>query len=127
MFNESNFIVRASGRREKSYYIDYLGVYKVTEISKDTGIEAPALTEKYLSNGADYDKELDIFYFDSIDSAKKTISDILKGIKIEKRGKIVFLTDAEIEYIRQALINEGVNVLHLKNKVKDTILKKLNV
>ncbi len=42
------------------------------------------------------------------------------------RGKSIYLTDAEIEYIRRSLINEGANNFYQKNSIKDEILKKLN-
>lgn len=126
MISESNFIVRISGRKEKSYYIDYMGVYKITEIAKITGVEAPAIKETYLGNGAEYDSSLDVYYFNSIESAKKTISEVLRNIRTEQKGRIVFLTEAEVEYIRRALINEGANNVHLNSKVKDAIFKKLN-
>jgi glycosyltransferase involved in cell wall biosynthesis len=70
MLNESNFIVRISGRRENSFYIDYQGVYKATDISKIAGLEAPKVKEIYLNNGAVYDGDLDVYYFAGIDAAK---------------------------------------------------------
>lgn len=126
MVNETNFIVRVSGRREKSYYIDYMGIYKIVDISKITGLEAQAIREKYLSNGAEYDESQDVYYFENMDNANKAISDIIKNIKAELKGRIISLTESEIEYIRKALINEGANTLHLNNKIKDAIFKKLN-
>lgn len=126
MFNESNFIVRVSGRRENSYYIDYSGIFKITEIAKITGVEAPAIREKYLANGAIYDEDQDVYYFSSLESAQKAVGDVLKNMKPEQKGKIVYLTEAEIEYIRKALINEASNTLHISTRVKDAIFKKLN-
>ncbi len=126
MINESNFIVRISGRKENSYYIDYQGVYKITEISKVTGVEVPKLKEIYLGNGAAYDESLDVYYFGSLDKAKNAVSEILRGARADQKGRIIFLTEAEIEHIRRALINENANTLHLSNKIKDSIFKKLN-
>ena len=126
MVNESNFIVRISGRRENSYYIDYQGVYKITEISKIVGIEAPKIKEIYLSNGGAYDEGQDVYYFNSIEAAKGSVSDILKSTKAEHKGRLIFLTETEIEYIRKALINENVQTIHVRNSVKDAIFKKLN-
>mgnify|MGYP001115726023 CR=1 FL=1 len=126
MVNETNFIVRISGRKESSCYIDYLGVYKVNEIAKITGLKPSAVKEMYLSNGGSYDENLDIYYFKSVDDARKTISDILKDVKDGKKGRVVSLTEAEIEYIRRALINEQSNTIHVKNSIKDEIFKKLN-
>lgn len=126
MVSESNFIVRVSGKRENSYYIDYLGVYKVNDIAKIVGLKASAIREKYLENNAVYDETQDVYYFDSVDSAKKTIIDIMKDVKSDVKGRVIHLTEAEIEYIRKALINEGSNIMHVSNKVKDAIFKKLN-
>ncbi len=127
MVNETNLIVRMSGRRENSYYIDYLGMYRITDIAKATGIEASAVKEVYLSSGAVYDQSQDVYYFSSIDDGKKVIAEILKKTGTELKGRVVFLTDSEIEYIRKALINEQANTIHVKNKIKDAIFKKLNV
>ncbi|OPX45518.1 hypothetical protein CLHUN_08930 [Ruminiclostridium hungatei] len=124
--SESNFIVRKSGRESDSYYIDYLGVYKVTEIAKLVRLEAPLLKEKYLKYGAVYFDELDVYYFSRAEDAKSAIEEILKKLKSSQKGRIIQLTEAEIEYIRQALINEGVNNIRVSSKVKDNIFKKLN-
>jgi hypothetical protein len=124
--NESNFIVRISGRRENCYYIDCQGLYKVTDIAKLTGVESARIKEKFTDNGAVYDASMDVYYFDGMDKAKKAIADILKEIKTEWRGRVLFLTESEIEYIRKALINEQSNTIHVKNSIKDAIFKKLN-
>jgi hypothetical protein len=124
--NESNFIVRKSGRELNSFYIDYLGVFKLTEISKLTHLEVQFLKEKYLEHGATYYSELDVYYFNDVNETKKAISDIMKNLKSNQKGRIVQLTEAEIEYIRQALINEGVNNIGVSSKIKDNIFKKLN-
>ncbi len=124
--SESNFIVRKSGRESNSYYIDYLGVYKVTEIAKLVRLEAPLIKEKYLKYGGVYFEELDVYYFSEMENAKNAIEEILKNLKTSQKGRIIQLTEAEIEYIRQALINEGVNNIRVSSKVKDNIFKKLN-
>lgn len=124
--NESNFIVRKSGRENNSYYIDYLGVYKIIDISKLVSLEASIIKEKYLKYDAVYFDELDVYYFNDIEKAKSAINDILKNLKSSQKGRIIQLTEAEIEYIRQALINEGVNNIRVSSKVKDNIFKKLN-
>ncbi len=124
--SESNFIVRKSGRENDSYYIDYLGVYKVVDISKLVHLEASIIKEKYLKQGAVYNGELDVYYFNDIEKAKTAIGDILKNLKADQKGRIIQLTEAEIEYIRQALINEGVNNIRVSSRVKDNIFKKLN-
>lgn len=124
--SESNFIVRKSGQQEVSYYVDYLGIYKVVEISKLVHLDASFIREKYTKYGAIYNDKLDIYYFNSIEQAKNAINDIVKSLKPDQKGRIIHLTEAEIEYIRQALINEGVNNLRVSSKVKDNIFKKLN-
>ncbi len=124
--SESNFIVRKSGRENESYYIDYLGVYKIVSISKLVRIDAVLIKEIYQKYDAVYFSELDVYYFKEIEKAKSAIADILKNMKSEQKGRIIQLTEAEIEYIRQALINEGVNSIRVNSKVKDNIFKKLN-
>lgn len=126
MINESNFIVRISGRKESSYYIDYQGVYKITDIAKIIGTEAPKIKEIYLNNGGVHDSAQDVYYFSSINDAKNTISQILGVAKADHRGRLIFLSEAEIEYIRKALINENSNTIHISNSIKDAIFKKLN-
>lgn len=124
--SESNFIVRKSGQQDNGFYIDYLGVYKIVDISKLVHLDASFIKDKYIKYGAVYFDQLDVYYFDNIDQAKNAITEIMKNIKAEQKGRIIQLTEAEIEYIRQALINEGVNKLRVSNKMKDNIFKKLN-
>ncbi len=124
--SESSFIVRKSGRKDNNFYIDYQGIYKITEIAKVVHIEASAIKEIYLQYNAVYDAELDVYYFINIESAKHAVSDILRNLKHEQKGRVVQFTEAEIEYIRQALINEGVNNIRVSSKIKDNIFKKLN-
>jgi hypothetical protein len=71
MVSESNFVVRVSGRMENSYYIDYLGAYKVMDIAKIAGVEPAVIKEIYLANGAEHDGRLDVFYFGNMENAKK--------------------------------------------------------
>ncbi|WP_024832305.1 hypothetical protein [Ruminiclostridium josui] len=125
--NETNFIVRKSGKEANRYYVDYLGYYKVVDISKLVHLEVSFIKEKYAKYGAEYFKELDVYYFTDLDKAKAAIDEIVRNIKSEKKGRVILLTEAEIEYIRQALINEGVNNLRVNSKVKDNIFKKLNL
>lgn len=126
MINEKNFVIRVSGRRENSYYIDYSGAYKIEDISKLTGIKLSSIKDIYQKNGAVYDNSIDVYYFSSRESAQKTVDSMLGEVKHERKGRAVILTDAEIEYIRKALINEGINTIHVSNKIKDDLFKKLN-
>lgn len=126
MAGETNFVVRISGKRGNSYYIDYLGSYKVAEIAKVAGIKPVEVKEIYLSNGAEFDEAIGVYYFNSVEAANKASAEIARKTKSEYRGRLIFLTEAEIEYIRKALINEGANTILVKNKIKDAIFKKLN-
>lgn len=126
MFNESSFIVRVSGRKENCYYIDYAGEYKIAEIARVTGLSPVDVKIKYSENGGSFDEELNIYYFPSAENAKKTIDALLREMQPEHKGKPIYLTETEIEYIRKALINEGSNTIHVSSKVKDEIFKKLN-
>lgn len=126
MVNESNFIVRKSGRRENSFYIDYSGVYKIIEIAKVAGLEPTRIKEIYLENGGVYDESLDVYYFGSTEGAKKVVLAVCGSLHSNQKGRLVFLTESEIEYLRKALINEGSNTIHISSKIKDAIFKKLN-
>jgi hypothetical protein len=124
--NESNFIIRKSGRENNSYYIDYMGVYKIVDIAKLVHLDSSLIKEKYLQYDAVYFSEFDIYYFNDIAKAKSAVAEVLKHLSSSQKGRIIQLTEAEIEYIRQALINEGVNNIRVSSKVKDNIFKKLN-
>ncbi|HEX2946691.1 MAG TPA: hypothetical protein VHT96_12125 [Clostridia bacterium] len=126
MVNESGFIVRKSGRREDNYYIDYLGSYKVNDIAKLTGLKPALVTAVYTDHGAVLDEGQEVYYFGSVDAAKSAVGEIFGKVKADHKGKLVNLSEAEIEYIRQALINEGSNTIHLRSRIKDEIFKKLN-
>ncbi len=126
MVNQSNFIARMSGRRADNYYIDYSGAYKVTDIARITGLEPAVVKEIYTGNGAVYDDAQEVYYFGSLDATKKAIAEIFDSVRTELKGRLVYLSEAEVEYIRKALINEGSNSIHMKNKIKDEIFKKLN-
>jgi hypothetical protein len=126
MVNDKNFIVRASAKKANCHYIDYLGQYKINDLSNLTGISEDNLGKIFTENKGFLDNELQVFYFNSIKDAEATIKKILTNITSEKHERALYLTEPEIEYIRQALINEGSNTLHIRNKIKDDIFKKLN-
>jgi hypothetical protein len=126
VINQSNFVVRVSGRQTNSYYIDYAGAYKAADIAKLTGLKTDAVQKVYTSNGAVFDESQEVFYFGSLESAKKAIAEVFGSVKSDKKCKMICLSEAEVEYIRKALINEGSNSIHLKSKIKDEIFKKLN-
>lgn len=126
MVNESGFIVRKSGIRQGDYYIDYAGTYTVGDIAKLTGVKAAKIMEIYSENGAIFDDVQNVYFFRSTESAKNAVGELFANVKPEKKAKAVYLSEAEVEYIRRALINEGSNTLYLKGKIKDEIFRKLN-
>ncbi|MDD2504558.1 MAG: hypothetical protein PHG58_12060 [Clostridia bacterium] len=126
MVNESGFIVRKSGIRQGDYYIDYAGTYTVGDIAKLTGVKAAKIMEIYSENGAIFDDVQNVYFFRSTESAKNAVGELFANVKPEKKAKAVYLSEAEVEYIRRALINEGSNTLYLKGTIKDEIFKKLN-
>lgn len=125
MIDSANFIVRSSGRKAGYYYIDYLGQYKITDISKEVKIKSSKLTEIYLENGGIIDQSFEVYYFDDFLKAKKVIFEITSKITPVNKGKNILFTEAEIEQIRKALINDSGN-FGVDSKNKDEILKKLN-
>ena len=125
MIDTQNFIVRSSGKVDGRYYIDYIGLYKAADIAKTAGIELKKLRGIYLSNGGALDGSQDIYYFESMINAQKTISEIFSVMKKADKGRAVMLTEAEIDYIRNALINEA-GFAGIDNRLKDTIFRKLN-
>jgi hypothetical protein len=126
MVNESNFIVRSSARKANSFYIDYLGSYKVSEIAKISGLEPVTVKEIYIKNDAVYDASLDVYYFGKEAGAKSSVSEICSKIDTDKKGKLIFLSDDEIALVRKALINESSSYVHFSSEVIDSIFKKLN-
>ena len=126
MLSESNFIIRASARREGNYYIDYSGEYKISGIALVSGLDIPEVQDIYLKQGGELDTLHEVYYFDSIISARKAVSEILTKTGHSTFGKLVFLTETEIEYIRNSLIKEGTNTVGLNRSLKDEIFKKLN-
>ena len=126
MVDISNFIVRKSGKKDEKFYIDYIGKYKINDFSKITCIEVSQIKDIFISNNAVFDEESDVYYFDSIEKAKIAIEALQSKVKNNLKGRIVHLTDTEIEYIRKALINDGSDMISKNSKLKDTIFKKLN-
>jgi hypothetical protein len=125
MIDSTNLIVRTSGQKPGSYYIDYLGKYKISDISKELKVDAHKIEEIFVINGANLDAGTGIFYFNDIFKAKDSINALIAKIQINNRGRNINLSEAEIAQIRQALINDNSN-LHINSKIKDKILKKLN-
>jgi hypothetical protein len=126
MVYATNFIVRKSGIREGSYYIDYAGSFSVTDLSKIVGLKPSRIVEIYTSYGGILNDSLGVYYFPSAEHAKNSIDRILSEVKPGNIGKAVYLSNEEIDYIRRALINEGANTFSVKNNLKDEIFRKLN-
>ena len=126
MIDTVNFIVRLSGRHADRYYIDYVGAYRAVDISRLTKVGEETLEGIYRANGGLHDDAQDVYYFLSEIEAQKTISDIFARMEKRNKGRVVTLAEAEIEYIRMALINDGSGFAGVNNKLKDAIFKKLN-
>jgi hypothetical protein len=126
METNSNFTVRKSGKYENCYYIDYSGKYKVNDIAQAVGLDPAYIIEVYNGKGANPDNELSVYYFASEKKALEAVKALVKKSGARSMERVISLTDSEIEYIRQALINEGNNMLFINSKVKDSIFKKLN-
>jgi hypothetical protein len=126
MLDFSNFIVRISGRGPDIFYIDCGGIYHVGDIAAGAGVSSEKIAAIYVSNGGQLNKELDVYYFSSIDSAKKAISEIYVVIHNSSKGKSVFFTENEIQYLRKALIYNASSFAGANSRTADLILKKLN-
>lgn len=126
MVNKSGFVIRKSGIRADDYYIDYAGTYTVDDIAKLTGVKAAKIIQIYSDHGAIFDDTQNVYYFRSSEAAKNAIGELFANVSPHKKAKAVYLSEAEVEFIRRALINEGSNTLYLKSKIKDEIFKKLN-
>jgi len=119
-------IVRNSGKREGYCYIDYLGKFKLSDISKETKIDVKKLSDIYAKNNGSFDEELEIFYFEDIVSAKEAVAQIVAKVSGTNKGRSVYLTESEIDTIRRALIGDGAVAFGIGSKIKDSIFKKLN-
>ena len=121
-----NYIVRHSGKKPGFFYVDSQGRYKVRDISKISGIEAHDLAVLYRTYSSEYSNDMDVYYFDSTDRANALIDAILERSGQKENGRLIYLTEKEIDYIRKALINEGSNNIHISSAIKDKIFNKLN-
>jgi hypothetical protein len=126
MLDLSGFIVRISGRQQSAYYIDCNGLYRVDEIAKAGGADAKKLTNIYLSNGGVLSEEVGVYYFGGIPQAKNAIAKII-ALLSGTNGRSIYLTAAEIEYIRKSLIAfGGYPGPGTDSRMTDTILDKFN-
>ena len=126
MKNIKSFSIRSSGRQAGKFYIDCAGSYSSGEISSMTGMDKKTLEEIYAQEGAELDNAVGVYYFPSRESALDAIKKLESNLAAHGAGKIMFLTFEEIEYIRQALINEGSNIIYVRNDLKKRIFDKFN-
>lgn len=127
MLDFSNFIVRSSGRSANTYYIDCGGLYHVSDIASVAGLSLKRLDKIYSLNGGVLNEELNVYYFHDIEKAKHVISEIFGVIKDSNKGKSVYFSEKEIQYLRKALINDASGFAGNNSRMVDAILKKLNM
>lgn len=123
---EGNYIIRHSGRKPGFFYIDSQGHYKVRDISRISGIETTDLEIMYRTYSSEYSDDMEVYYFESTERANALIDAILEKSGQKENGRLIYLTEKEIEFIRKALINEGSNSIHISSAVKNKIFNKLN-
>lgn len=124
--NMKSFSIRSSGRMPGKCYIDLMGSYRASDIATMTGIGQEALEHLYISGGAVLDESLGVFYFPSREAALEALKALESHFCSHEFGKAVYLTFEEIEYIRKALINEGSNIINVRNDLKKCIFDKFN-
>lgn len=108
------------------FYIDCDGSNQINMIAELTDMEAHRLEEIYSSYEAKLDKSKGVYYFSSRNQAVSAIKELESYFSKRGNGKVVFLSFEEMEYIRQALINEGSNIINVKNDLKRGIFDKFN-
>ena len=126
MKNLKSFNVRSSGRVQGKCYIDCAGNYKITEIAEILGMDPGRLEGIYSDHGAENDETVGVWYFPSREAALGALQELDDLFSSKSMGKMVILTFEEMEYIRQALINEGSNIINVRNDLKKGIFDKFN-
>ncbi len=126
MSNTSSFRVRSSARASYKYYIDCAGNFKIDDVVRISGMGKKKLEEIFTSHGAQWDEVAGVYYFSSREQAVKVLHQLANQVIHKEKGKAVFLTFEEMEYIRQALINEGSNIINVRNDLKKGLFDKLN-
>lgn len=125
MFNIDHLIVRRSGIKQESFYIDYFGHYTIAELSKETGIRSKSLTKLFVDNSGELDEERNIYYFKSEISAKIVVAFILNKIAPAVENIKISFTPSQIEYIRKSVINYSQSI-GTDSKITGEVLDKLN-
>lgn len=124
MKNTNSFTVKNSDTDSEIYYIDCAGNCRISEIEKLTGLEWFGLEQIYLSCGAKLNADDDVYYFTSRNDAAGAAFELEDYLQKNASGKMVFLTFEEMKYICYALINEGSNIINVKNDLKRGIIDK---
>lgn len=120
------FSIRSSGRLPGKCYIDLAGSYSLGDLAQLTGLDRAFIERTYQSQSAVLDESVGVFYFDSRELALQALQQIESALSSKGGGKLVMLSLEEIEYIRQALINEGSNIINVRNDLKKSIFDKFN-
>lgn len=120
-----DLVARRSALYDK-YYIDYKGMYHISDIAKALGLNMAAMEDIYKENGGVYHEERQVYYFDSFDKVKEVVDLLVKKVRPSAIERQISLTEEEVEYIRKALINEDSNVIFTKTSIRESIFKKLN-
>lgn len=121
----SGLTVRGSGRFPGKHYVDLSGRFAAGDIAEVIGLSKESVEAVYQRFGAEYDTGIGVWFFDAREPALdaiRALGEQLAGLS----GKAVFLTNEEIDYIRQALINEGSNIINVRNELKKRIFEKIN-
>lgn len=120
-----DLVARRSALYDK-YYIDYKGMYHLSDIAKKLGLEIATMEDIYKDFGGVFHNERQVYYFDDIDKVKEALALLVKKVRPSAIERQISLTDEEVEYIRKALINEDSNVIFTKSSIRESIFKKLN-
>lgn len=122
----NGFMIRQSALKDGQFYIDFNGEFEVEMISKKTRIEGALIQRTYDENAGEFNADRHVYYFPKRGNAADAV-EILNGlVKKSSVSRTVELTEAEIEYIRKALINEDSNIIFTNNKIRTSIFEKLN-
>ncbi len=120
------FDVRGSGRFPGKFYIDLNGKYAAGDIAEAVGSNKETVEKLYERFSAVYEEALGVYFFSSREEALQAKKALDEKVS-DRSGKTVFLTYEEIDYIRQALINEGSNVISVRNELKKNIFDKFHL
>lgn len=124
--NKIVLTIRGSGRNPGKCYLDLNGSYALSEIAEAIHAGRSELEQIVGKNDAAFDSDIGVWYFPDRDRALAALQEIEGRFCATEAGRSVYLTNEEIEYIRQALINEGSNVISVRNELKHRIFEKFN-